>query len=206
MQGGDMRGGAARDRPAKHVAVLVRPRKYQRMVYLIRPVRADEWPKAKELRFAALADPAAPVAFMETLEEAVGRPDSFWRERTEGSSSGTSARQFIAEGPDGGWAGTVVALMERPGADDFFGKPIQAPQAHLVGVFVRAENRGSGLTERLFEAAMEWAWSLEEPVAGRVRLLVHEGNPRAAAFYRKFGFQRSGVAVGAHHEMEIVRA
>lgn len=98
-----------------------------------------------------------------------------------------------------------MVLVERPGNDDFLGKPIRAPQAQLVGVFVRAENRGSGLAEQLFEAAMEWAWSLEDPVVGRVRLFVHTDNERAAAFYQRFGFVATGTAVGADREMEIVR-
>ncbi|MBB1246684.1 hypothetical protein GL263_24485 [Streptomyces durbertensis] len=36
----------------------------------IRPVRPEEWPQVKELRLAALRDPAAPIAFLETYEEA----------------------------------------------------------------------------------------------------------------------------------------
>lgn len=176
------------------------------MAHLIRTVQAGEWLKARELTLTALADPVAPVAFATTLEEMAGQPDSFWQERAERASHGTAARQFVAESPDGGWAGTVVVLVERPGDENFFGKPIRAPQAHLVGVFVRAENRGSGLIEQLFEAGTKWAWSLEEPVVGRVRLFVHEDNRRAAAFYRRFGFTATGVALGADREMEIARA
>jgi GNAT superfamily N-acetyltransferase len=176
------------------------------MDYLIRPVRADEWRKARELRLTSLADPAAPIAYTTTLQEMAGQPDSFWQERTENTARGTSAQQFVAEDPDGRWAGTVVVLVERPGDDDFFGRPVLAPQAHLVGVFVRAENRGSGLAERLFEAAVTWAWSLEEPLVGRVRLFVHDENRRAAAFYRRFGFVATGVTVGPDREMDIVRA
>lgn len=175
------------------------------MVHLIRTVQADDWRKAKELTLASLADPVAPVAFLTTLDEMTGKPDSFWQERVTRSSQGTAARQFIAEGPDGAWAGTVVVLVERPGNDDFFGKPIEAPQAHLVGVFVHAEHRGSGLTEQLFEAGLTWAWSLEEPTLDRVRLFVHDENVRAAAFYRKFGFTATGVAVGPDREMVIAR-
>nr|WSZ11972.1 GNAT family N-acetyltransferase [Streptomyces canus] len=176
------------------------------MSYLIRAPHADEWQKAKELRLAALADPVAPIAFAETLEEAAEHPDSFWQERTASASRGTSARQFIAEGPGVGWVGTVVVLVERPGDDDFFGKPVPAPQAHMVGVFVRAEHRGSGLIEQLCDAATEWAWALEEPLVGRVRLFVHEDNQRAAGFYRKFGFVPTGIAIGSDYEMELARA
>ncbi|MDJ1130987.1 GNAT family N-acetyltransferase [Streptomyces iconiensis] len=176
------------------------------MTYQIRPVNADEWSQVKELRLAALADPAAPVAFLDTLEWAAERPDSHWQERTKDASLGGSTRQFIAEDAEGRWAGTVVVLVERAGEDDFFGNPVHTPQAQLVNVFVRPEHRGGGLTERLFRAGMEWAWSLEEPLVGRVRLFVHKNNPRAAGFYRKFGFIPTGHVIDSDHEMEIARA
>ncbi|MFI1207367.1 GNAT family N-acetyltransferase [Streptomyces sp. NPDC020802] len=175
------------------------------MAYRIRTVQADEWLTAKELTLTALTDPVAPIAFATTVQDVAGQPDSFWQERAERVSHGTFARQFIAEGPDGHWAGTVVVLVERPGGEDFFDMPVRSPQAHLVGVFLRPENRGSGLIEQLFEAGMKWAWSLEEPVVGRVRLFVHDDNRRAAAFYRRFGFVATGVTVGADREMEIPR-
>ncbi|WP_329175635.1 GNAT family N-acetyltransferase [Streptomyces sp. NBC_01477] len=175
------------------------------MTYLIRAVQADEWPRVKELRLSALADPVAPLAFITTLEQGAAQPDAFWQESTEAASRGTAVRQFIAEDPEGSWAGTVVVLVERPGNDDFFGQPILAPQAQLVGVFVRAEHRGSGLAEQLFEAGVAWAWSLRAPAVGRVRLFVHAANERAAAFYRRFGFTATGLAVGEDQEMQITR-
>lgn len=167
------------------------------MEHVIRPVRADEWRKAKELRLAGLADPAAPVAFLETTEQANAHPDSFWQDRTAGVTSGNGGRQFVAEGPDGTWAGSVVVLVEQAGNVDFFGVDIEAAQGHVVGVFVRPEFRGIGLTERLFESALEWAWSLEEPRLERVRLYVHNQNGRAEGFYRKFGFARTGKTAPA---------
>ncbi|MFD7263740.1 GNAT family N-acetyltransferase [Streptomyces sp. NPDC059874] len=163
--------------------------------HVIRPVRADEWEKVKELRIAALRDPDAAVAFLETEEAAAGRPDAFWQARTEGASHGRMARQFIAEAPDGSWSGSVVVLVEEAGTTGIFDEDIEVHQGHLVGVFVRPEQRGSGLTEALFEAAVEWVWSLEEPALERVRLFVHEKNGRAAAFYRRFGFVTSGLDV-----------
>ncbi|MEU3504689.1 GNAT family N-acetyltransferase [Streptomyces hundungensis] len=177
------------------------------MQHVIRPVRADEWRKLKELRLAALADPAAPVAFMDTWQNASAQPDSFWQERAERASQGNSVRQFVAEGPDGEWAGTVAVLVEAEGADDIFGARVDTAQAHLVGVFVRQEFRGTGLTELLFEGALEWAWSLEEPRLHRARLFVHEDNPRAQAFYRKAGFVATGVTAllseDGRHDLEL---
>ncbi|MFC8263545.1 GNAT family N-acetyltransferase [Streptomyces sp. NPDC057291] len=184
------------------------------MNYVIRPVRAEEWELAKELRLAALQDPVAPVAFLETYEQAVAQPDEFWQGRTAGGAeaSGDEVRQFVAEAPDGSWAGSISVLVERPDEDLRFGEPAKVHQAHVVGVFVRPEARRSGLAEQLFRAGVEWAWSLGEPRIERVRLYVHENNPRAGAFYRRFGFAPTGETLAVpgdptalELEYEIVR-
>ncbi|MEV2216336.1 GNAT family N-acetyltransferase [Streptomyces sp. NPDC050997] len=161
--------------------------------YVIRSVRAGEWAAAKELRLSALRDPVAHLAFLETYEEAAARPDSFWKERTAGGAEGAlGTQQIIAEGPDGHWVGTLTVLLEEPGTTDWAGLPVELRQGHVVGVFVRPEERGSGLTEVLFDAGLEWAWGRE---AERVRLIVHEENGRAQRFYRRVGFVPSGRTV-----------
>ncbi|MFI5676369.1 GNAT family N-acetyltransferase [Streptomyces cellulosae] len=161
--------------------------------YVIRSVRADEWPAVKELRLAALRDPVAHLAFLETYEEAAAKPDSFWKERTAGGVEGAlGVQQIIAEGPDGQWVGTLTVLVEEPGTRDWAGFPVERRQGHIVGVFVRPEERGNGLTEVLFDAGLEWAWGRG---AERVRLIVHEENGRAQRFYRKVGFVPSGRTV-----------
>jgi GNAT superfamily N-acetyltransferase len=163
------------------------------MNYVIRSVRADEWPAVKELRLLALRDPVAHLAFLETYEQALGKPDSFWRERTAGAAEGADgAQQVIAEGPDGEWVGTLTVLVEEAGTKDWAGFPVERRQGHVVGVFVRPEYRGIGLTEVLFDAALEWAWARG---VERIRLIVHEDNGRAQAFYRRAGFVPSGVVV-----------
>ncbi|MFJ4972323.1 GNAT family N-acetyltransferase [Streptomyces sp. NPDC088755] len=162
------------------------------MDYVMRTVRAEEWPLARRLRLEALKDPAAPVAFLESYEDAVARPDAFWQDRTATAAEGRTVRQFVAESPEGEWVGTVTVLIERPGQDVRFGEAAAVDQGHLVGVFVRPEARGSGVTDALFREAVDWAWSLSAPRLERIRLYVHEDNPRAAAFYRRFGFVPSG--------------
>ncbi|MFD3548404.1 GNAT family N-acetyltransferase [Streptomyces sp. NPDC058655] len=163
--------------------------------YVIRAVRGDEWQKVKELRLTALRDPAAPIAFLDTWDQAAARSDAYWKDRTEGSSEGRAARQFVAEAPDGSWAGSVTVLVEEAGTTDYFRHPVERTQGHLVGVFVRSGQRGAGLADALFGAALDWAWSLEGPALERVRLFVHEDNARAQAFYRRFGFEPSGLLV-----------
>ncbi|MET9699863.1 GNAT family N-acetyltransferase [Streptomyces sp. NPDC006529] len=163
--------------------------------YVIRGIRADEWRKVKELRLAALADPVAPIAFLESPAEAAAQPDEFWQDRAERGAQGSAVRQFVAEAADGRWVGSVTVLLESAGVRGIFGEEIPVDQGHLVGVFVRPEQRGTGLTEALFQGGLDWAWAREEPALERVRLFVHEDNARAAAFYRRFGFEPSGTVV-----------
>ncbi|MGW0879662.1 GNAT family N-acetyltransferase [Streptomyces sp. NPDC002671] len=176
--------------------------------YVVRAIRPEDWPAVKQLRLDALRDPVAHIAFLETYEDAVGRPDSFYQERAIGSGVGsTAAQQFIAEAPDGTWAGSVTVLVEEAGTKDWAGYPVERRQGHVVGVFVRPEHRGNGLIQELFEAGVAWAW---ERGAERVRLLVHADNPRAQGAYRKAGFVPSGVVVPffkdeAENEVEFVR-
>ncbi|MEU6608924.1 GNAT family N-acetyltransferase [Streptomyces shenzhenensis] len=173
--------------------------------YVVREIRADEWPTVKALRLDALRDPVARLAFLETYEEAAARPDAFWQERVARSADGAGAVQFVAVASDGAWAGTLTVLMEEAGTTDWAGFPVDRRQSHVVGVFVRPEHRGRGLIEALFAAGLEWAW---QHGASRVRLLVHEDNGRARGAYRKAGFVPSGVTValveGEGRELELV--
>ncbi|MFE3326619.1 GNAT family N-acetyltransferase [Streptomyces sp. NPDC059176] len=164
------------------------------MNYVIRPVRHDEWEKVREIRLASLQDPAAPVAFLETYENAVAKPVEFWRDRTDTAAEAATVCQFIAEDAAGRWLGTVTVLVEGPANDVAYGEAAAVNQAHLVGVYVRPEVRGTGLAEELFRVAVDWSWSLEAPPIERVRLYVHEKNPRAEAFYRRIGFLPTGAS------------
>ncbi|MFB7274729.1 GNAT family N-acetyltransferase [Streptomyces sp. NPDC056244] len=167
------------------------------MKHVIRAVRPDEWAKVKELRLLALQDPAAPVAFLETYEQGLAHPDSYWRQRATGASPrhGSRSSQFIAEASDGSWSGSVAMLVEDAGSSDFFGATIAQAQGHLVGVYVRPEQRGSGLIGALIGEALDWAWAQEKPRLARVRLYVHEENPRARAAYLKLGFVPTGTVM-----------
>jgi GNAT superfamily N-acetyltransferase len=99
------------------------------------------------------------------------------------------ARQFIAEAPGGEWVGSVTMLVEEAGTTDWAGVLAERRQGHAVGVYVRPEHRGCGLTEVLFDEALQWAWGTG---VERVRLFVHEDNGRAQRFYRRVGFVPSG--------------
>lgn len=162
--------------------------------HTVRAVRGEDWAEVRAIRLAALRDPVAHLAFLETYEQAVARPDEFWQGRAAGAAEGVSTRQFVAEAADGAWIGTVSVLVERPGVESVFGEVPEVAQTHIVGVFVEQAARGTGIAEELFRAALEWSWSLGEPRIERVRLFVHEDNARAEAMYGKVGFKRTGVS------------
>ncbi|MFJ3899939.1 GNAT family N-acetyltransferase [Streptomyces sp. NPDC090025] len=180
------------------------------MDYSIRSIRADEWERVRELRLAALQDPVAHIAFLESYEDGLGRSDAFWQERAAGAAEtgDGQVRQFVAETVDGRWVGTASVLVERAGVESYFGDVPACEQTHVVGVFVRPEARGAaiGVTDALFRAAVDWSWGLAEPVVERVRLYVHEDNARAAAFYQRFGFVATGARMatpGSDHLDEV---
>lgn len=165
------------------------------MTYTVRAVLAQDWPQARELRLAALQDPIAHLAFLDTHEQAAARPDDIWQARAAAAADGRTSRQFIAEDADGRWVGTVTVLVELPGDPAAFGVAAELPQTHIVGVYVRPEARGTGLAQELLQAAVEWSWQLPEPRIERVRLYVHQDNHRAEAMYGKVGFTRTGTSV-----------
>ncbi|MFG2604213.1 GNAT family N-acetyltransferase [Streptomyces sp. NPDC048514] len=175
--------------------------------YVVRAIRPDDWAAVRRLRLDALRDPVAHLAFLETYDDAVVKPDAFWQERAVGSGENSeSARQIIAEAPDGTWAGTVTVLIEEAGSKDWSGKLVERRQGHVVGVFVRPEHRGNGLIKALFDAGVSWAW---QQGAERVRLFVHADNARAQGAYRRLGFEPSGLMVSftkneAEKEWEFV--
>ncbi|MEU6808901.1 GNAT family N-acetyltransferase [Streptomyces sp. NPDC046831] len=168
--------------------------------YVVRAIRADEWSEVKALRLLALQDPVAHLAFLETYDQATAKPESYWRERAAGAAEGApDARQFIVEAPDGAWVGSVTVLVEEAGSRDWAGCPVERRQGHLVGVYMRPEHRGCGLTEVLFDEALSWAWHIG---LERVRLIVHEDNGRAERFYRRIGFEPSGHTVSLSADSE----
>ena len=176
--------------------------------YDIRPAGADEWRQVKALRLRALADEAAPIAFLESYAEASGRPDEFWQERARGSSveagSGAGARQFVAVTEHGEWVGTAVGLIEQAGEVDFEGVVVSRTGGHVVGVFLCPEHRGRGVLDRLFVAVGDW---LRAAGLDHVRLYVHADNVRAQRSYEKAGFRTTGMRISgtAGPEIEMAR-
>ncbi|MEV6013017.1 GNAT family N-acetyltransferase [Streptomyces sp. NPDC051976] len=175
------------------------------MRYDIRLVEPGEWRKSKELRLAALLDPVSAVAFERSYAEESVLSDEAWQQR----ASGAGAQQFVAVSSTGSsrrsgrdshavrdsqdsqddveWVGMLAVVVERP---DYLS---------INAVYLRPEARGTGLAEKLFAAAIAWVWDR----ADRVYLWVHQDNARAEAFYRRFGFTRTGEAVAYRRDPSL---
>ncbi|MER5974662.1 GNAT family N-acetyltransferase [Streptomyces sp. NPDC002055] len=184
------------------------------MGYEIRTVGAEDWAELKELRLAALRDPVARVAFVDTFERQAVRSEAFWRGRATPVAEGGDATSLIASGPDGAWVAMLVLLDETGPSMTADGEKAAdrgvPPQIHVVSVYVRPGHRGTGVAEQLFRGATAWAW--EHTKAERVRLWVHGDNARAQAFYRRLGFVRTGATMAfppipeeTEYEMVLLR-
>jgi diamine N-acetyltransferase len=79
-----------------------------------------------------------------------------------------------------------------------------ASPAELRRIYVAADHHGSGIARQLLDAALQGA---AEAGSDYVWLGVWERNPRAAAFYRKAGFEAIGeheFVLGADRQRDIL--
>ncbi|MFT4029192.1 MAG: GNAT family N-acetyltransferase [Protaetiibacter sp.] len=159
---------------------------------VVRRVRGDEGPRLKALRLAALADPVAAIAFLETIEQAQARPDSEWRERAERGASSPDQAGFVAEA-DGELVGQATVFPRRAGQPDYFQRVPEVDTATLVGVYVAPRMRGRGVIDALIRAAAEWTRDAGFP---ELTLDVHERNAMAIGSYRRAGFVEAGEFTG----------
>jgi len=170
----------------------------------VRRVRLSEAARVRSIRLEALRDPAAGIAFLETLEQADARPEEFWQERVAGAALSDSAAQFVAEiGRD--WVGTVTVLIPEPGSRDYFDRLQAIGRALVVAVYVRPSQRGRGILDSLLDAAGDWARGHGQT---ELALDVHDDNSRAQGSYLRAGFTPTGRTSDGPNgvELEMVRA
>ena len=146
------------------------------MVLVRRVVEAD-WAALRAIRLEMLAD--SPVAYMETLDDAQARTEGEWRFRAKRGSAGADNLGLAAvDDSTGRWLGYLACFVDGPG------------RGHVVSVYITPAERGTGLATRLMDGVV--AWARDEARLDRLHLHVHEHNPRAAAFYRRYGFTETG--------------
>jgi GNAT superfamily N-acetyltransferase len=133
----------------------------------VRRAGPDDWPSARAVRLAALAD--APAAFGSTHGREVRFEEAEWRNRIANSA------WFLAW-LDGDPVGLVVGIADEA-----------APaERHVVSMWVRTDVRGTDAAPALVCAVREWA---RTQGADCLTLWVADGNDRARRFYQGIGFR-----------------
>lgn len=165
----------------------------------VRRIRADEAAAIRALRLAALADPAADVAFLETRAQAAARDDGFWHDRARSGATSDRVAQFVAD-TGRRLVGSVTVLRPEPGALDYFARPNPDGRAQMVAVFVTVDHRGTGLVDELFSAGEAWAAGLG---ATEFSLDTHVRNMRAQQAYRRLGYAPTGRTLDGPIGLEL---
>jgi ribosomal protein S18 acetylase RimI-like enzyme len=155
----------------------------------VRRVRADEAGAMRDLRLRALQD--APMAFGSTYAREIAFEPEVWEQRTRENAEGQRSIAFVLEP----WAGMAVGAVheDEPGI------------AHLYGMWVAPEARGSGAGRELVAAVLGWA---ADRGARRIVAQVSEDNAAAMRLYLATGFADTGERdpLGHSDAMTVVLA
>jgi GNAT superfamily N-acetyltransferase len=140
--------------------------------FTVRSPVEEDWERVRELRLEMLAD--TPIAYLETLEDALRHDEAYWRRRARPREDGSISVAAVAGDR---WVGTMAGV---PGV----GGPM------LVGVYVAPDFRGrrAGVTDALLDRVEAWARRHSDVL----RLEVNELNTRARAAYERRGFVLTG--------------
>lgn len=147
--------------------------------FTIRATTPDDWRRVRAIRLEMLED--TPLAYTETLEEALRHSEAEWRRRGARGQAADGI-SLVAELDDGRWVGTMGCVSFR---DD--------PWPMLVSVYVASAFRGrsKGVTDALLTEVEDWAVLR----ASGLMLRVHEDNQRARRAYERRGFVATGSTV-----------
>ncbi len=142
----------------------------------VREAGAGDWRRGKDIRIRMLE--CDPDAYGGTLEEALGRPKSYWKERAAASADGTSQKTFAATAGRL-WVGIVTCFIQEESPTD----------GYIVGMWVDPGWRKQGVGRSLLEAASEWS---RRKGLKSVRLHVNEAIQPARRLYESLGFEYTG--------------
>ena len=145
------------------------------MTVRVRRLAEDDWQILREVRLRALLE--APQSFYETHRDAEAMTEDDWRERLRPADKVS----LLAES-DGRPAGMVIGAPAGPDERD--------PDAALMlSMWVDPEFRGQRIADALTAELLVWS---REQRYKRLLLWVYDAAPRAAAFYRRAGFEPTG--------------
>ncbi len=151
--------------------------------YRVRRIAADDGPRLKAIRLAALAD--APGDATTTLARAQARTDGHWDEAATTNAIGGLQATFFAEVPKPEGHGEEAVGMVGAYANRDRG-------VNVVGLWSAPGFRDIGVATALLAAVASWA---SNAGADRLRLWVVERNEFARAFYEAEGFEATGATM-----------
>jgi predicted GNAT family acetyltransferase len=143
----------------------------------VRRVTIDDAARVRALRLEMLAD--APLAFIETIDEAAARPHEQFRARLADKVQGTGSAQFIAEVD-----GRVIAQAGGYAPPGIRGVTL------IFAVYVSPDWRGTGLLGQLVDTLAQWSRAAGRPL---LELEVVASNHRAIRAYQRLGFADTGL-------------
>lgn len=140
----------------------------------VRQLGVADWEELRDVRLRALQD--TPSAYLgKYADEVTSGPDR-WR-----NWLGPDNVIFVAESNE-----SVIGMIGGVPTSEDEGDP---DAVMMVAMWVAPEARGIGVAEALTDALIGWARDRGNP---RMVLWVYDVNPRAAAFYRRYGFKATG--------------
>ncbi|UZS66437.1 GNAT family N-acetyltransferase [Pseudomonas syringae] len=134
---------------------------------LVRETHEQDWASLKSVRLEALLD--APTAFGVSYETAASYTDERWKELASTESDPRFWMALDGNNP----VGMIGASVDKAG------------RFNLIGMWIRAPFRGSGVAQRLVDSVKAHAFDRGH---NRVVLDVSPDNKRAAQFYLRQGF------------------
>ena len=138
---------------------------------VVQRVVPDLWREHRAVRLAMLLD--SPRAFGSTFAREVVFDDQVWLDRIRDGAAWLAVKEGLPVGS--------VTLFQVPGRPD--------DEACLVAMWVVPHARGTGVAEALVDALVDHA---STQGLRRVTLDVADQNHRAASFYERLGFSRTG--------------
>jgi RimJ/RimL family protein N-acetyltransferase len=148
-----------------------------RVKVIISELTVADWADYKALRLKALAD--EPMAFTDSLKEAIDRVNDYWIGHLK--ESGQTSVSLFAK-VDKKLVGMVAAIFNE--------KAKTKHVAELVGAYVDPGYRGQGIASALMSALLDYLRKTEG--VKKTKLSVITTQKPAMSLYSKFGFQKVG--------------
>ncbi len=140
----------------------------------VRRLGVADWEQLRDVRLRALID--SPSSYCGSYDDEVRSDRTRWQRWL-----GPQKAIFVAERND-----EVVGMIGGMPAGEDEG---DTDATMMVAMWVDPVARGNGIAEALTDALIGWARGEAYP---RMVLWVYNVNPRAAAFYRRYGFAETG--------------